>query len=100
MCRYLPADVIRPNKKKTKNTNGHHNIPGTKGRARSPKTPSGNNGDSESATIERIVKGQYEWRDGGMRDTKGTRKRYWAATREEENDGEEIDSQRTRMASG
>ena len=53
-----------------------------------------------TATIERIVKGQYEWRDGGMRDTKGKRKRYWAATREEGNDGEETESQRTRMASG
>jgi len=30
-----------------------------------------------TATIERIVDGQYEWRDGGMRKVTGVRKRYW-----------------------
>ena len=30
-----------------------------------------------TATIERIVDGQYEWRDGGMRKANGVRKRYW-----------------------
>ena len=31
-----------------------------------------------TATIERIVDGRYEWRDGGMRKIKDVRKRYWA----------------------
>ena len=31
-----------------------------------------------TATIERIVNGKYEWRDGGMRNVTNVRKRFWA----------------------
>ena len=30
-----------------------------------------------AATMERIVGGRYEWRDGGLRPLTGARKRHW-----------------------
>ena len=35
-----------------------------------------------TATIENIVAGRYEWRDGDMRTVSGRRKRYWEETQQ------------------
>ncbi|MDC0526127.1 hypothetical protein OAO87_03915 [bacterium] len=30
-----------------------------------------------ATTVERMVEGRYEWRDGGLRPMRGARKRHW-----------------------
>jgi hypothetical protein len=66
--KYDATQRRRPRKARRK---GYMDRGGWRGVKRSAATEVG------PATIERVVQGRYEWRDGAMRPLEGARRRYW-----------------------